>query len=256
MWISDAFPILSHSFDGSNWILSFPHALCVAKRYAGSRQVKGKANPIPIFQPVPREAGGQVQVERGMNPWPMMNQWSLDHFGSTMNPGFRETTLTSYLTCSIGDLDVFPWALGYLMSWSLGSWCLWCDHGSEDSISLVRSGLSQLGMACRSKSGLIGTALQGGYIGYISHWWFGTMEFYDFPYLGNFMIPIDFYILGTFGLFFHILGISWSQLTFISWEHLDYFSISGEFHDPNWLLYLGNIWIIFPYLGNFMIPID
>ena len=25
-----------------------------------------------------------------------------------MNPGFRETTLTSYLTCSIGDLDVFP----------------------------------------------------------------------------------------------------------------------------------------------------
>jgi len=22
-------------------------------------------------------------------------------------------------------------------------------------------------------------------------WWFGTMEFYDFPYIGNFIIPID-----------------------------------------------------------------
>ena len=84
MWISDAFPIPSHSFDGSNWILSFPHALCVAKCYAGSRQVKGKANPIPIFQPVPREAGGQVQVERGMNRWPTMNRWSLDDFGSAI----------------------------------------------------------------------------------------------------------------------------------------------------------------------------
>jgi len=22
-------------------------------------------------------------------------------------------------------------------------------------------------------------------------WWFGTMEFYDFPYIGNFIIPTD-----------------------------------------------------------------
>jgi hypothetical protein len=22
-------------------------------------------------------------------------------------------------------------------------------------------------------------------------WWFGTMEFYDFPYVGNFIIPTD-----------------------------------------------------------------
>ena len=22
-------------------------------------------------------------------------------------------------------------------------------------------------------------------------WWFGTMEFYDFPYIGNIIIPID-----------------------------------------------------------------
>ena len=25
----------------------------------------------------------------------------------------------------------------------------------------------------------------------ISGWWFGTMEFYDFPYIGNFIIPTD-----------------------------------------------------------------
>ena len=25
-------------------------------------------------------------------------------------------------------------------------------------------------------------------------WWFGTMEFYDFPYLGNVIIPTDFHI--------------------------------------------------------------
>ena len=27
-----------------------------------------------------------------------------------------------------------------------------------------------------------------------SGWWFGTMEFYDFPYIGNFIIPTDFHI--------------------------------------------------------------
>ena len=26
---------------------------------------------------------------------------------------------------------------------------------------------------------------------YIAGWWFGTMEFYDFPYIGNVIIPID-----------------------------------------------------------------
>ena len=25
----------------------------------------------------------------------------------------------------------------------------------------------------------------------IFDWWFGTMEFYDFPYIGNFIIPAD-----------------------------------------------------------------
>ena len=25
----------------------------------------------------------------------------------------------------------------------------------------------------------------------ISGWWFGTMEFYDVPYIGNFIIPTD-----------------------------------------------------------------
>jgi len=25
----------------------------------------------------------------------------------------------------------------------------------------------------------------------ITGWWFGTMEFYDFPYIGNFIIPTD-----------------------------------------------------------------
>jgi hypothetical protein len=25
----------------------------------------------------------------------------------------------------------------------------------------------------------------------ITGWWFGTMEFYDFPYFGNFIIPSD-----------------------------------------------------------------
>ena len=25
-------------------------------------------------------------------------------------------------------------------------------------------------------------------------WWFGTMEFDDFPYIGNFIIPTDFHI--------------------------------------------------------------
>jgi len=24
-------------------------------------------------------------------------------------------------------------------------------------------------------------------------WWFGTMEFYDFPYIGNVIIPTDFH---------------------------------------------------------------
>jgi hypothetical protein len=28
----------------------------------------------------------------------------------------------------------------------------------------------------------------------ITGWWFGTMEFYDFPYIGNFIIPTDFHI--------------------------------------------------------------
>ena len=28
---------------------------------------------------------------------------------------------------------------------------------------------------------------------YIAGWWFGTMEFYDFPYIGNFIIPSDFH---------------------------------------------------------------
>ena len=27
-----------------------------------------------------------------------------------------------------------------------------------------------------------------------SGWWFGTMEFHDFPYIGNFIIPTDFHI--------------------------------------------------------------
>jgi hypothetical protein len=27
-----------------------------------------------------------------------------------------------------------------------------------------------------------------------SGWWFGTMEFYDFPYIGNFIIPTDFHM--------------------------------------------------------------
>jgi len=25
----------------------------------------------------------------------------------------------------------------------------------------------------------------------LSGWWFGTMEFYDFPYIGNVIIPTD-----------------------------------------------------------------
>jgi len=25
-------------------------------------------------------------------------------------------------------------------------------------------------------------------------WWFGTMEFHDFPYIGNVIIPTDFHI--------------------------------------------------------------
>ena len=25
-------------------------------------------------------------------------------------------------------------------------------------------------------------------------WWFGTIEFYDFPYVGNVIIPSDFHI--------------------------------------------------------------
>ena len=25
----------------------------------------------------------------------------------------------------------------------------------------------------------------------ISGWWFGTMEFFDFPHIGNFIIPTD-----------------------------------------------------------------
>jgi len=25
----------------------------------------------------------------------------------------------------------------------------------------------------------------------ITGWWFGTMEFYDFPYIGNVIIPTD-----------------------------------------------------------------
>jgi hypothetical protein len=29
------------------------------------------------------------------------------------------------------------------------------------------------------------------YYYYISGWWFGTVEFYDFPYIGNFNIPTD-----------------------------------------------------------------
>ena len=32
------------------------------------------------------------------------------------------------------------------------------------------------------------------YWGYrLTGWWFGTMEFYDFPYIGNFIIPTDFH---------------------------------------------------------------
>ena len=27
----------------------------------------------------------------------------------------------------------------------------------------------------------------------IPGWWFGTIEFYDFPYIGNFIIPTDFH---------------------------------------------------------------
>ena len=29
----------------------------------------------------------------------------------------------------------------------------------------------------------------------ITGWWFGTMEFYDFPYIWNFIMPTDFHIL-------------------------------------------------------------
>jgi len=28
----------------------------------------------------------------------------------------------------------------------------------------------------------------------ITGWWFGTMEIYDFPYIGNVIIPIDFHL--------------------------------------------------------------
>jgi hypothetical protein len=28
----------------------------------------------------------------------------------------------------------------------------------------------------------------------VAGWWFGTMEFYDVPYIGNVIIPIDFHI--------------------------------------------------------------
>ena len=30
-------------------------------------------------------------------------------------------------------------------------------------------------------------------LSYISGWWFGTMEFYDFPYIGNVIVPTDSY---------------------------------------------------------------
>ena len=28
----------------------------------------------------------------------------------------------------------------------------------------------------------------------VTAWWFGTMEFYNFPYIGNVIIPTDFHI--------------------------------------------------------------
>jgi hypothetical protein len=28
----------------------------------------------------------------------------------------------------------------------------------------------------------------------VTGWWFGTMEFYDFPYIGNVIVPTDFHI--------------------------------------------------------------
>jgi len=39
-------------------------------------------------------------------------------------------------------------------------------------------------------------------------WWFGTMEFYDFPYIGNFIIPTDELI------FFRVVGIPPTRLPF------------------------------------------
>ena len=35
---------------------------------------------------------------------------------------------------------------------------------------------------------------KGGFNGIKAAWWFGTMEFYDFPFIGNFIIPTDCHI--------------------------------------------------------------
>ena len=49
---------------------------------------------------------------------------------------------------------------------------------------------------------------------YISGWWFGTMEFYDFPYIGNFIIPTDELI------FFRGVGIPPTRLDIITMIYL------------------------------------
>ena len=70
-----------------------------------------------------------------------------------------------------------------------------------------------------------------------SGWWFGTMEFYDFPYIGKFIIPTDFHIL------VETTNQFWSFcLQAIGNYHLAHFLWNPSFHQLCIFHYKLNIW--------------
>ena len=74
----------------------------------GLCQVKGKANPIPIFQPMPREVGW---VNRSAQTRQLCERRVFDHEGSWQNQvclsvdSSSEILKPSYMRCSVSDIQ-------------------------------------------------------------------------------------------------------------------------------------------------------
>jgi hypothetical protein len=80
--------------------------------------------------------------------------------------------------------------------WAVGRSCHCCEPqpAKVDALNGKKGSVSDLWQSL-SESLLMqfGTGKIGGILRNLSGWWFGSIEFYDFPYIGNVIIPTDFH---------------------------------------------------------------